>query len=340
MTAARVLVLYAGGTIGMEASGEGLRPMPDFAERLAPMLATDKALPAFDVVSLERPIDSANLSPLHWQAMAQALTARWDAYTGFVVLHGTDTMAWSASALSFMLRGLDKPVIVTGSQIPLMQPGSDAWAHLRASLLFAAEPAIQEVGLCFGRHLWRGNRSSKVASQALDAFGSPNSLPLADIGIGLRVHRERLIARAERCFVEPVFHPQAVAVLHLFPGITGEVVEAMLGNTQVRGLVLRSYGVGNAPDADQGFMQALGRASERGVVVVNTTLCAQGAVDQGVYATGSALGQLGVVSGSDLTVEAAFAKLHVLLGTESDPVRVRQRFAEVMCGEMTAQPAV
>ena len=334
----RVLVLYTGGTVGMEPSPEGYRPMPDFAGRLRETLqrSAGDELPELDVVALERPIDSANLSPLHWQRMAEPLLANWDAYTGFVLLHGTDTMAWSASALSFILQGTDKPVIFTGSQIPLLQPRSDAPAHLQAALQLAARHRVPEVGLCFGRHLWRGNRSSKIASQALDAFGSPNYPPLADLAIELQVHTERLLrAPAQQRFIVPAFDPQAVAVLNLYPGISGHVVDALLGCAHVRGLVLRSYGVGNAPEADRSFMQALERASQRGVVLLNTTLCATGPVVQGAYATGSALTQAGVVPGADMTLEAAFAKLHVLLGTETDPDRVRERLGQPLCGELT-----
>lgn len=335
----RVLILYTGGTVGMEPSPEGYRPMPDFAGQLQSLLQAQAGveLPALDVVALDQPIDSANLSPLHWQRMAEPLMARWPAYDGFVLLHGTDTMAWSASALSFMLQGLDKPVIFTGSQIPLLQPRSDAPAHLQAAIMLAAHQPVREVGLCFGRHLWRGNRSSKLHSQALDAFGSPGYPALADLNIQLQVHHQHLLHPSPPPrFIVPAFDPQAVAVLHLYPGVSGAVVDALLGCGHVRGLVLRSYGVGNAPEADRGFMKALNRASQRGVVVLNTTQCLAGGVEQGAYATGSALTQVGVVPGSDLTLEAAFAKLHVLLGTETDPDRVRQRLVQPICGEMQA----
>lgn len=337
----RVLVLCTGGTVSMEATPDGLRPMVGFGARLREALhATGAALPAFDVVELEQAIDSANLSPLHWLRMAEPLIARWDAYTGFVVLHGTDTMAWSASALSFMLRGLNKPVVFTGSQRPLLQPGSDAPHHLCSALELAAHHAVHEVGLCFGRHLWRGNRTRKLHSQALAAFGSPNALPLADLATGsapVRVHRKRLLASQARQFVLPALRPRDVAVLALHPGVNGRLVDAVLDATGARGLLMLSYGVGNAPD-DGCFLKSLERATARGVVVLNTTQCPGGSVEQGVYATGSALTRAGVVGGGDLTPEAALAKLHVVLGTETDPERIRRSLVKPMCGEMNPSP--
>lgn len=337
----RVLILYTGGTVGMEPSGDGYRPMPGFVERLQTALqaSAGDAVPAFDVLALDDPIDSANLNPVQWSQMAGALYDRWNVYTGFVVLHGTDTMAWSASALSFMLRGTDKPVIFTGSQIPLMQPRTDALANLQAALVLASQQPVREVGLCFGRQLLRGNRSCKRSGHQLDAFGSPNCPPLAELGIEIEVHTGRVLAPAERQFVFPVFDAEAVAVLTIYPGVSARVVEAMLSDPSTRGLVLRSYGVGNAPDANLALMAALDRAVQRGVVVVNTTQCATGSVVQGAYATGAALARIGVASGHDMTLEAAFAKLHMLLATEADPHAVREQIGLPFCGELTPASA-
>lgn len=333
----RVLVLHTGGTIGMEASPDGFRPMPGFGERLAGELPARAggAVPAFDVVQLDALIDSANLQPEHWATIARALLDRWDDYAGFVVLHGTDTMAWTASALSFMLRGADKPVILTGAQIPLLAPRSDAVANLHTALLLAAEAAVREVCVFFDRQLLRGNRSRKLKSSAFDAFGSPNCPPLGVAGMDLVLHPERFLPARARQFIVPRFDPDAVAVLTIHPGVRARALDALLDSPAVRGLVLRSYGVGNVPDADQALMAGLARAVGRGVVVVNTTQCESGGVAQGAYATGAALNRIGVLSAGDMSLEAAFAKLHFLLATETDVETVKTLFGEPLCGEMS-----
>lgn len=334
----RVLVLHTGGTIGMEPSAQGYRPMRGFAERLdAEMrLHAGKQLPHFDVLELDQPIDSANLRPSNWGRMASLLLAHWDAYDGFVVLHGTDTLAWSASALSFMLRGTNKPVIFTGSQIPLVQVRSDALTNLEAALLLASRHPVHEVGVFFGRQLLRGNRCSKLSSDRFDAFGSPNCLPLADVGIDIRVHRELLLPASERQFVVPEFDNEAVSVLTIHPGVSARMLEALVSGERTRGLILRSYGAGNVPDIDRELMAALERVLARGLVVLNITQCLSGSVAQGAYATSAALSRLGVVAGADMTLEAAFAKLHFLLATEPDPARIRARISTPLCGELTA----
>ncbi len=330
---ARVLVLHTGGTIGMAASPEGFCPMPDFAAQLRRMPATGTDVPAFDVVELGKPIDSANLCPTHWSAIARTLVECWDAYAGFVVLHGTDTLAWSASALSFMLRGGDKPVILTGAQIPWLAPRSDAPANLQSALCLAVQPALREVAVFFGRQLLRGNRSRKLDSTAFDAFGSPNYPPLATVGIDVRLHADHLLPPGECRFVVPDFDPEAVAVLTLHPGLSARNVEATLANPRTRGLILQSYGVGNVPIANTALLAALTEAIARGVIVLNTTQCLRGRVAQEAYATGSPLTRIGVIAGADLTPEAAFAKLHFLLASERDPDAVKRQLGHALCGE-------
>lgn len=333
---AKVLVLHTGGTIGMSGSPEGYRPMAGFGEVLRQTLrgCTGAGMPAFKVIELDSLIDSANLQPANWVTIAEALLMRWEAFDGFVVLHGTDTMAYTASALSFMLRGTDKPVILTGSQIPLVAPRSDAAENLQAAMMLAARPSIREVCICFGRRLLRGNRASKLRSTGFDAFDTPNYPWLAEIGIDIALHPERLLPAAPRAFCAPAFDAQAVAVLHIYPGISARIVDAVLDSPAVRGLILRCYGVGNAPDADAELMAALARAVARGIVVVNTTQCLDGSVAQGAYATGAALDRIGVVAGGNMTLEAAFTKLHVLLASGGTVAELRERFAESLCGEL------
>ncbi len=335
--ASRVLILYAGGTIGMARAEDGFRPMTGFEDVLRRLLREQVAagLPDFDVVALAEPIDSANLQPSHWSALARELVTRWQAYDGFVLLHGTDTMAYSASALSFMLRGADKPVIFTGAQIPLGEPDSDALANLLGALTLAGRQRIQEVCLYFGGRLLRGNRSTKLASEAFDAFDSPNYPHLADVGEDVALHADALLTPPRRAFVVPQLDAEAVAVLPVYPGISARIVDAIADSPRVRGLVLRSYGVGNAPDAQAAFIGSLGRAIERGVVVFNTTQCVRGRVIPGTYATGAALDRIGVLPGGDMTLEAAFAKLHFVLASSSNADVVRGALAESLCGEVS-----
>jgi L-asparaginase len=233
-----------------------------------------------------------------------------------------------------MLRGADRPVILTGAQIPLVEPRSDALTNVQAALALAAGLPVGEVCVFFGRRLLRGNRSTKVSSTGLDAFDAPNAAPLAETGIDIALHPERLLPAAPRDFCLPDFDPRAVAVLTIYPGMAARVVDAVLDDPALRGLVLCSYGAGNIPDAEPGLLKALAHAVARGVVVVNRTQCATGPVLQGAYATGAALNRIGVVPAADMTLEAAFAKLHVLLAIHTDPDVVRARFATSLCGEM------
>lgn len=331
----RILVLYTGGTIGMVPSAGGYVPGADFASGLCDRLAAHGAgqLPAFDVQTLPDPIDSANLQPSDWARIGQALVSAWEDYDGFVVLHGTDTLAWTASALSFMLRGCDKPVICTGAQIPWQSPRSDAPANFESALGLAACPELREVVVCFGRHGLRGNRSQKVAAAAFDAFASPRIAPLADIGIELKVHVDRILPRQSREFRVPGFDPAAVSVLTVHPGLSARLVEAHLADSGVRAVLLRSYGAGTLPTASPGLVAALAGAVEQGIVVVNTTQCATGGVAQGTYASSAILDDIGVVSGRDMTLEAAYAKLHLLLASGADPTRVGDLFGTPWCGE-------
>jgi L-asparaginase len=236
-----------------------------------------------------------------------------------------------------MLMGTDKPVILTGAQIPWLQARSDALGNVHAALQFAARRDIREVAVCFGRRLMRGTRSRKRASTDFDAFDSPNAPALARIGIDLQVDTGALLPPQPCAFQNPYFATAAVTLLTVHPGLTGRSVEAMTADPALRGLILLSYGVGNLPGDDPSLCAALACASDRGVVVLNISQCWQGQVAQDTYASGAALSRLGVVEGADLTPEAAFAKLHFLLATEPAPADVRARLGQSLCGEMTVR---
>jgi len=336
----RILIVHTGGTIGMETTPDGLRPMAQFAAVLRQWLPEAQGpapMPEIDIVELATLFDSADLTPAHWLRIAGDLAHHWHAYDGFVVLHGTDTMAWTASALSFLLQGADKPVILTGSQVPLAVAGSDAPDNLRMALALASDPRLCEVGICFGHELLRGNRASKIATRSFHAFASNNYPPLAKWEGGLRVYEERLLPAREKSFFIPErIDPQAVAALTVYPGLSAAMVEAVLAVPGVKALVLRSYGLGNMPMADVRLLDVMAAATARGVVIVNITQCPFGAVAQDIYATGAAYARLGVMAGGDMTLEAACTKLHLFMARGLTGEQIRAQIAQPLQGEISA----
>lgn len=337
----RVLILHAGGTISMVPSARGYVPMQEFGKALQQDFSKNysTALPDFDLVELEPLIDSANLLPEDWQQLGQQLIQHWQDYDGFVVLHGTDTLAYTASALSFMLRGINKPVVLTGAQIPLLQPRTDASNNLTNALLLAASGVINEVVVCFSNRILRGNRSSKIHSEAMDAFDSPNHPWLGEIGIQIELNPSLLLAPGQPNFLAPAFDRDAVALVKLFPGISARQLQAMLDHPTLRGVVLETYGAGNVPAADVALLRTLETARERGISLLNVSQCHQGSVSQGAYATGAILNQIGVLPGADLTSEAAFAKLHFLLASGLSGEPLHQTLITSQCGEMNGNSA-
>ena len=334
----RVYIAYTGGTIGMRRTAEGYAPESGYLEtQLAgfPELR-DARMPAYDIHEYTPLLDSSNMGPDHWLLIARDILANYDAYDGFIVLHGTDTMAYTASALAFMLRGLGKPVILTGSQIPLCEVRTDARDNLIAAMMIIAHHPVPEVCLYFGSRLLRGCRSVKVNASGLQAFDSPNFPPLGTVGITIRINRDRI-------FTHPLTRPELPAViedtqvgaLRLFPGISIEMITGML-KAPLQGLVIETYGVGNGPSRDRAFMRALEDAAGRGMVIVNCTQCLQGMVDQGGYATGHALSRAGLVCGFDLTAEAALTKLMFLFSQGMAASRVRELMVRNLCGEMSS----
>lgn len=332
----RILLIYTGGTIGMVRSEEGYVPSKGFESLLRQRLET--AMPSdtfeFDYVEFEELIDSANIQPYHWTALAELIRHNYRNYAGFVVLHGTDTMAFTASALSFMLRGLDKPVIMTGSQIPLAELRNDAKDNLITAMVLARDYPIHEVCLYFNGRLMRGNRTTKANATGFEAFDSPNFPDLGQVGIDIHLHQQPLPPTRQQLSA-PIFEPHAVVALKLFPGISADFVSRVLSDPRTRALVMSSFGVGNVPHHNKPLVAALTEASRRGVTIVNITQCMRGRVSQETYATGRVLQEAGVVSGADMTFEAAFTKLHVLLAEESHPDTVRHLVTQNLCGELS-----
>lgn len=335
MAKKRIYIAYTGGTIGMQPSEQGFVPAPGMmAKQLAALPELHRPeMPEFELHEYAPLIDSAEMTPAHWQRIADDVAAHYDEYDGFIILHGTDTMAYTASALSFMFENLAKPVLVTGSQIPLASLRTDARANLLNALFIAAEHPLAEVCLFFEDKLLRGNRSTKARADGFDAFDSPNLPPLAQAGIEIRRSAVQALQPDTGVFSVQSITPQPIAVVTLYPGISYEVIANAL-QAPVKALILRSYGVGNAPRTPE-LLAIFEEARDRGVLVLNLSQCYSGRVAMGSYATGSALAQAGVLSGSDMTLEAALAKLHVLLSRDIAADTLRALMQESLRGELS-----
>jgi L-asparaginase len=338
MSRKRIYIAYNGGTIGMRRSPLGYQPEAGYLQQLMramPVFEQD-GMPDFVVHEYPLLLDSANMHPDDWLAIAEDIASHYDHYDGFIVLHGTDTLAYTASALPFMLQGLRKPVILTGSQIPLCEIRNDARDNLITSLLIAANYVIPEVCLFFGGRLLRGCRAVKVDARGFQAFDSPNYPHLGQAGIEIDIHRE---AVRPLPLTPPRLHVQAsnqavVATLRLFPGISAAVLDNML-QPPLQGLVLEAYGLGNGPARDPDFLRVLEQATARGVVIVAVTQCLKGGVELSSYATGQALLAAGVSDGGDMTTEAALAKLYYLFTTGYSAEQIRALMGVSLCGELT-----
>lgn len=341
----RILLFYTGGTIGCE--GVPLAPMPaaTFADRLAGL----GLIPAsVEVRSLEQPLDSANMQPSNWLAIAACLLDAWSDFDGFVVLHGTDTLAYTAAALSFLLPGLNKPIVITGSQHPLSTPASDAARNLRDALAVACCADLHEVVVCFAGGILRGNRSVKRSAAALAAFDSPNWPPLGEVVDGLVLAaRDNFLPAAAATFdvgktlrtlgrMREALKEARVWVVHLHPGLCIDVLHAVLAMpTAPRAWILACYGVGNAPE-DAAFLDALKTAHDRGVVLLAITQTGHGRVEPETYQAGVGLARAGVIAGRDLVLPAAVARLQLLFASGLSPDAVREALSEAVAGEMTA----
>lgn len=338
----RVFIVNVGGTIGMQRTAAGYAPAPGYltVQMAAMPEITNAAIPEYDIYEYDPQLDSSNITPADWLKIAQHIAARYDQYDGFLVLHGTDTMAYTASALPFILQDLRKPVIITGSQIPLCEVRNDARENLITAMIIAANYPIPEVCLCFGDRLLRGCRSVKVDADGFGAFTSPNFPPLGQIGIDIELNWDLFLPVPEAwrpLKVQQIGQPK-IGTLRLVPGISAEIVRNIL-QPPLQGLVLEAYGVGNGPSNDKLFMAALQEAIDRGVVIVDCTQCLSGMVNLDDYATGSALAEIGVISGFDLTVEAALAKMYFLFSQDLATETIKQLMQTNMRGELSRPAA-
>lgn len=321
----------------MKPGRDGYHPSAGFlGKQLADIVELQgEQTPDYALVEFDPVIDSSNMSPDTWLEIARAVQKRYDQFDGFVIIHGTDTMAYTASALPFMLGGLSKPVILTGSQIPLFRVRNDARENLITSLLLAVNYHVPEVTIFFGNRLLRGCRSTKVSTNRFNAFDSPNFPPLGTVGTDINIfsHNVRVSELPQALELRPI-ERQSVATFRLFPGVSYRVIENVL-QQPLLALVLESYGVGNGPALDTDLLRVIREATDAGIVVVSCTQCQHGRVSQSDYTVGTAFQQAGVTSGSDMTIEAALAKLQYLFTHYSDVDEIKKLIGQNIVGELT-----
>lgn len=338
----RILIVYTGGTIGMieDPETKALKPF-DFSHLMENVPKVKMLDYEIDNIQFHPPIDSSDMDVAHWQLIAHSIADNYSSYDGFVVLHGTDTMAYTASALSFMLENLSKPVIITGSQLPIGEVRTDGEENLITALQIAADqdvsgvPTVREVAILFENYLWRGNRSTKRSADNFNAFKSNNYPELAKIGLGISFNYDALAKIRRTLPLNPHYSLDSrVISIDLFPGLNEDILRYQLNTPGIRGIVLRTFGAGNGP-TKRWFIDAIREAVERGVVIVNVTQCVNGGVQASRYMGGDYLLSAGVVSGYDLTFEAAITKMMYLFGLGLEPDEVRQRLDVPICGEMS-----